>query len=245
MPIFIASIAVQVLCVVHAVRHGKTQPWVYVIVFLPMIGSIAYFFVEILPDLANTRRSRQVLSDMRTVLDPDREYRERKADVELTGTPAAKAALADECLRKGMVDDALALYRSALTGLFADDPTLLLGYARALMEKGEFAEVERTLAHLREKNPDFQSQEGHLLFARALEGQGKIAEATEEYDALSGYFTGFEAKVRYALFLQKQGEVADARALLQGVVEAYRRQPRHAQQLNRDWFLVAQRNLEG
>ncbi|MCE9523915.1 MAG: tetratricopeptide repeat protein [Alphaproteobacteria bacterium] len=243
--IFLATVGVQILCIVHAVRTGRTQPWLYVIMFLPLVGSVAYFLVEILPGIADTRRARNVLSNVQTVLDPDREYRDRLAQVELSGTPAAKAALADECSRKGMHDDAVALYRTALTGLFADDPNLLLGFARVLVEKPDFAECQRTLDHLRDKNPDFNSSDGHLLYARALEGQLKSEEAAAEYEALIGYYPGYEAKVRYAIFLQKLGQPAKAKEVLEGVVKSYKQQPRHAQALNRDWYDVARRNLEG
>lgn len=244
MPIaVVATIAIQVLCVVHAVRTGRTQPWIFIIVFLPLVGSIAYFLVEILPGMANTRRSRQVFSDVRTIIDPDREFRERKAEVELTGTSGAKAALAEECARKSMFEEAIALYRSALTGIYADDPNMLLGFARVLVEKGDFAECERVLDHLRAKNPDYQSQEGHLMYARALDGQNKTDAAIAEYENLIGYFAGFEAKVRYALMHQRLGNVAKAKELLEGVVKAFKAQPRHAQSLNRDWYDVARRNL--
>lgn len=244
MPYFIAVIGIQVLCVVHAVRTGRTQPWLMIIVFLPLIGSIAYFVVEMLPEVANTRRTRKVFTDVQTVLDPDRDYRERKAEVELSGTPAAKAAFADECAGRGMFDEAAAMYRSALTGLFADDPNLLLGLARVLTEKGDFADVQRTLDHLREKNPSFQSSSGHLLFARALEGQGKSDKAIREYEALAEYFPGYEAKVRHGLYMVKLGQVAKAREVFEGVVKAYKQLPRHAQDLNRDWYNVARRNLD-
>jgi hypothetical protein len=246
MPIVVvAVILIQGFCLYHASQTGRAQHWIYILLLLPGLGSAAYFFVEVLPELAGTRRGRKVIGDVATILDPDREYRERKAQVELTGTPAAKAALADECALKGMHDDALALYRSALVGQFADDPNLLLGLARVLIEKGDFADCEHTLDHLRAKNPDFSSQEGHLIYARALEGQGKNDAAIAEYEALIGYFAGFEAKVRYGLLHQKLGHIAKANELLDGVVKAFKQQPRHAQALNRDWYNVARRNLEG
>jgi hypothetical protein len=245
MPYLITIVGLQVLCVVHAVRTGRTQPWIFILVFLPLVGSIAYLLVEILPEMANTRRARRVLTDVKTVLDPDREYRERKAQAELAGTPAAKSELAEECMRRSMHEEAASLYRSALTGLHADDPQLLLGLSRALVEKGDFAECQQTLDHLREKNPAFDSAEGHLIYARALAGQDKTGEAIKEFDALAGYFPGYEAKVRYAIYLQKLAKPAKAKDLLEGVVAAYKRLPRHAQALNRDWYEVARRNLEG
>lgn len=245
MPILVlAVILVQGFCLYHASRTGRAQHWIYILLLLPGVGSAAYVLLEILPELAGTRRGRKVAMDVATVLDPDREFRARKAEVELAGTPAAKAALADECARKQMFDEAVALYRSALTGMYADDPNLLLGFARVLIEKGDFADCEQALNHLRVKNPDFSSQEGHLIYARALEGQGKTDAAIAEYEALIGYFAGFEAKVRYGLLHQKLGNVAKASELLEGVVKAYKQQPRHAQVLNRDWYNVARRNLE-
>jgi hypothetical protein len=246
MPILVlAVILIQVFFIVHASRTGREQPWILVLLLLPGVGSLAYFFVEILPELAGTRRARGVVGNIKTVLDPDREYRERKAQVELTGTPAAKAALADECARKSMFDDAVTLYRSALTGHYADDPNLLLGLAKVQIEKGDFAGCQATLDDLRAKNPNFSSQDGHLIYARALEGQAKNDEALKEYDAVAGYFAGFEAKVRYGLFLLKLGQVAKANELLQGVIATFKQLPRHAQDLNRDWYNVARRNLEG
>jgi hypothetical protein len=246
MPILVlAVILIQGFCLYHCSQSGKAQHWFYILLLLPGLGSAAYFFVEILPELAATRRGQRVVGDIATVLDPDREYRERKAQVELTGTPAAKAALADECARKSMFDDAVTLYRSALTGHFADDPNLLLGLAKVLIEKGDFADCQQTLDNLRATNPNFSSQDGHLIYARALDGQAKNDEALKEYDAVAGYFAGFEAKVRYGLFLLKQGQVAKANELLQGVVATFKQLPRHAQDLNRDWYNVARRNLEG
>jgi hypothetical protein len=246
MPVLVvAVILVQGFCLYHASQSGRAQHWIYVLLLLPGVGSVAYLALEILPEIAGTRRGRKVMVDVATVLDPDREFRDRKAEVELTGTPAAKAALADECARKTMFDEAVSLYRSALTGLYADDPNLLLGYARVLVEKSDFAEAERTLDHLRATNPTVTSQEGHLLYARALEGRNKNDAAIAEYEALIGYFAGFEAKVRYGLLHQRLGNVAKANDLLQGVVKAFNQQPRHAQALNRDWYNVARRNLEG
>lgn len=246
MPIVVlAVILFQGFCLYHASQSGKAQHWFYILLLLPGIGSAAYILLELLPEFAGTRRGRKVIVDVATVLDPDRVFRERKAEAELTGTPAAKASLAEECARKGMFDEAAQLYRSALTGHYADDPHLLLGFARVLIEKGDFAECGQVLDHLRAKNPDFTSQEGQLIYARALEGQGKSDAAIAEYENLIGYFVGFEAKVRYALLHQKLGNVAKANELLQGVVKSFKAQPHHAQALNRDWYNVASRNLEG
>ena len=82
-----------------------------------------------------------------------------------------------------------------------------------------------------------------MIYARALEGQNKIDEATREYEAVTGYFAGLEAKARYGLFLKRIGNAGRAHAVLDGVVKAYKAQPRHAQDLNYDWYDLARKNL--
>ena len=78
-------ILIQGFCLYHASQTGKAQHWMFILLLLPGIGSAAYFFVEILPEMASTRRGQRVVGDIATVLDPDREYRERRAQVELSG----------------------------------------------------------------------------------------------------------------------------------------------------------------
>lgn len=245
MPLLIlAEILFQGFCIYHCTKTGRTQPWLYIIMLVPGVGPAAYVIFEILPDMANTRRGRRVVTDVRTILDPDREYRERQAEVELAGTPSAKVALAEECARKGMNDEAIRLYRSALSGIHAEDPAMLLGLARLQVGNGDFAGSQQTLDFLREKNPSFDSSEGHLIYARALEGQNMVEEAVTEYEALVGYYPGYEAKSRYGLFQQKLGNVEKARSIFEAVVKSYKQLPRHAQQLNREWYEVARRNVE-
>ena len=53
-PIGLISLGLLVLCVVHSVRTGNVFPWIYVMVFLPGIGPLIYFFVVIVPELTRS-----------------------------------------------------------------------------------------------------------------------------------------------------------------------------------------------
>ena len=35
-------LALQAICVIHCLRKGKNSTWIVAIIFLPLIGSIAY-----------------------------------------------------------------------------------------------------------------------------------------------------------------------------------------------------------
>ncbi len=98
-----------------------------------------------------------------------------------------------------------------------DEPIYMLGRARAEFGLGRFTDTVATLDQLRQKWPDYQSAEGHLLYARALEGSDQLKEAADEYAAVSNYYPGAEARVRYALLLRKAGRDREAHNLLDGV----------------------------
>jgi len=54
-PLLLVSYAVQVLLVVHCFKTGRNTMWIWVLVFLPGVGALAYLAVEILPQLFGAR----------------------------------------------------------------------------------------------------------------------------------------------------------------------------------------------
>ena len=233
----------QALCVVHVVRRGRPYWWIYLIVFAPLLGTIVYMGVEILPDLHRSRPARQAASRVAKVLDPGRGVRDAWRRLELSPTVQNKTALAKSILTAGQPEDAVALYREALTGIHSTDPSLILGLARAQFSLGDAAETVATLNRLREANPEYNSPEGHLLYARSLEMGGHTAAALTEYAALTSYYPGQEARCRYALLLQMTGRVAEARNLFEEICKAIDYGPRYQYREQREWYSLARRRL--
>jgi hypothetical protein len=228
---------------IHAMRTGRPQYWLFILIFVPLLGSIAYVVFELLPELASSRRAQKVTSDIGDIVDPDREWRRRREAVELSGSVKAKRELAEECERKGMWQDAIALYREAAQGIYKNDVTLLSGLARAELSSGDGRAAQDTLEQVRDAHPKLQDQEAHLLYARALEAQGLITEAQEEYEALRHYYVGFEARTRYGLMLLRKGEPDKARGLFEDVVKASGARRLVVTDADRDWLKVAKANL--
>lgn len=243
MPLLGLEVLLQILCAVHIVRTGRPYYWLYVVILAPMIGMLAYFVVEVLPELMGTRTARSAVAGVGRALDPGRAVREAERNLAMTPTTEHKAALADAYLDVGRPDDAAALYRDTLSGVHATDPALMHGLARAEFARGHFAEVVRVLDALREANPNFQSAESHLLYARALDEQGKTEAALHEYQALAPYYPGQEARCRYAMLLEKSGDHREAQRLFREICQSIEMSPRHARRLQREWYDIARRAL--
>src|SRR2546429_651616 len=147
MSVLILSILVQVALIIHVVKTGRNQIWIWVLALLSLPGALAYIAVEILPELLRSRAAQRT----------------------------ARATL-DELIRH---------------------------------------------------NPDFRSPAGHLLYARALEAEGNVPKALEEYAVLAPSYAGAEASVRYAQLLQAQGRRAEAQKVARELLEQARIAPGH------------------
>lgn len=238
----IALTLVGVLFAVHAMQTGRPQWWLWVILFVPLVGSLAYVLIELIPEAANSRRARKVQSTVGDIIAPDREWHKRRDEVALTGSIDARRTFAEECERKGMWKEAADVYASCSEGLFKDDPVIRIGLARAQLGGGDAAAALATLDALQAAHPDINSAEGHLLYARALEGLGNLPQALAEYERVSAYFIGLEARTRFALLLVRTGNPGRAHDLFEDVVRAGKRSAVLSEG-DRTWLKVARSNL--
>ncbi len=163
------------------------------------------------------------------MLDPGADLRRYENEARVGGNVASLQRYAEELTRQGRYDEAIAQYRKALTGLYEHDPNIMLGIAQAQFGKGDPSAARQTLDDLIRLNPDFRSPQGHLLYARALEGEGNVAKALDEYKVLATSYPGAEAGARYAQLLKSQGKPDDARKVAQEMLEASRIAPAHYQ----------------
>jgi hypothetical protein len=243
MSLLILSIIVQVALIIHVVKTGRNQIWIWVLALLSLPGAIAYIAVEVLPELFRSHAAQRTARGLRKAMDPGRELRRYESEARVATNVASRQRYAEELVRHQRYDEAIAQYREALTGLYEHDPNLMLGLAQAQFGKGEASAARTTLDELIRHNPDFRSPAGHLLYARALEAEGNVAKALEEYAVLAPSYPGAEASVRYAQLLQAQGRRAEAQKVARELLEQARIAPGHYRRAQRPWLDAAQRLL--
>lgn len=239
----IVSVIVQIVLIVHCIRTGRNFLWVWVLLALPGVGSIAYLLVEVLPGLVGSRGARRAARGVSRALNPEQDLRRFEAEARHTGDVASRQRYADELLRHGRASEAVDVYTQTLKGLYEHDPNLMLGLARAQFANGAFTNARATLDGLIAHNPEFKSPDGHLLYARALQGEGNRDKALEEYAAVAGYYAGAEAKLRYAQMLNSLGRKEDSRRVLNELLEHARIAPRHYRKMQQQWLADAEREL--
>jgi len=243
LPIFILTGVLDIVCVVHAIKTGRYYPWIMVILGIPVIGSVIYIIMELIPDMMTTRQGNAMKRGFQNVTNPNKDFKARMREVEMVGSADAKRGLAEEYARRGMYPDAIELYQSALSGMHKDDPVLLFGLARVQFATGDGAAAQATLDALQAANPNWASNDAHLLYARALEAQGRYGEALDEYKSLVRTFSGEEARCRYAQLLRLTGKTEESRAVFQEILKMLNGAPRHYRREQKEWGDIARQHL--
>lgn len=238
---FLLTIVLQVLAVVHVIKTGRNMIWIWVIVLLSIAGVAAYLAVEVVPEMFRSRTAKSAVRNMKRTLDPQGDLRRLEVEARTTGGVASRQRYAEELVRQGRHDEAIANYREILTGLYEHDPNIMLGLAEAQFAKGDATAARETLDELIRANPDFKSPQGHLLYARALEQEGNIDKAIEEYRVVSHTYPGAEAAVRFAQLLVAQGRQADAEKVVEELLDEARIAPAHYRRVQKEWLAEARR----
>ena len=241
MPIGILTAALTIFAVVHLFRTGRNMVWLMVILFLPVVGPLAYLIVEVLPSFGQNPAARKALSRARKAIDPNRGVREGSLNYERSQNADTASRLAEELTKAGRHDEAIRVCMEARTGLFEDDPKILLALSKAQFAASRYTDAIATLDYLREKNPGFRSADGHLVYARALEESDATTRALEEYAALVNYYPGAEARVRQAMLYKKIGDKARAAELFAALLKDARLAPKHFRRSEREWIELAER----
>jgi len=239
MPLIILSLIVQIAFVVHVLKTGRNERWIYIVMFLPVAGSAAYFIVELLPDLLAGPGGRKARKTAGNILNPNKDLNAASRDLQVADTVQNNQRLAEELMEQGRFDQADGLLQKCLTGLNQHNPKIMAALAKCQFEQGQHGAARDTLDTLIKENPDYKDQDSHLLYARSLQQQGDIAAATAEYDTLVGYYTGPEPAYHYAMMLKANGDEQQARLLLQNIVDKARLSPKHYTSLHKKWINLA------
>jgi hypothetical protein len=234
---------IQLALIIHVLKTGRSRYWIMMLLFMPLIGGLAYLVIEIIPEFSGSISGQRAVRNVKQTLNPGANLRQHKAAWDQSPNVDNGRRYAEVLLDSGDTAQAEEIINQALKGLFANEPTLLLLKARVQFENEQMDGVVKTLESLQDHNPVFRSAEGHLLYARALEAEGQIDKAIREYSAVSGYFPGVEARYRLALCLEVAGKKPASQTEFESILNDAKLAPPHFRKSQKTWLDAVKREL--
>ncbi|MGC4038061.1 MAG: hypothetical protein QM764_19020 [Chitinophagaceae bacterium] len=210
---YLITIGLQLICVIHCVRKGKQNNWIWIIVFLPIVGCLAYIFTEMFSsgDINN------VQSGVGNFLNPGGRIRKLENNLRFADTFTNRTMLADAYLASGNTDKAIELYESSLEGNFTENEYVLSQLIIAYFQKRRYEEII-PIAQKIYKLPQFARSKAHICYAAALGYTGHTEQAEKEFKSLKSKFSNYEARFQYGCFLLNNNRAAEAKQLFNEMI---------------------------
>lgn len=244
MPLVILSVIVQIAFIIHIMKTGRNTTWIWVVMMLPGAGAAAYFFMEILPELRQSRTGLKAQKGLGKIINPNKDFKDATNKYTVVDTVENSSKLAAEYLNKGEFSEAKALYEKCLTGIHEDDPHLMYGLAQAEYGLENYAQTKHVLDDLIKANPTYKNVDAHLLFAKCLVKLDETDAALKEFSALDEYYPGPEATYRYAMLLQTIGKQDQTEQLLEKILQNAKLSDKHYRARYKLWINKAKQELK-
>lgn len=241
-----ALIVIEAILIVHAHKRGRDN-WIWLILFFPVVGCMAYVISFMLPGIRTDSASAQVAGEkVVRMVAPSRKLKKLKEQLEFSDTLANRQLLAKEYMHIGGYEDAADLYESCLEGAYEDDPYIMLDVARARYLSHSYQKAKERLLVIKKDHANFSRiKEASLLLAMTLEALDETAAALVEYKSVAGLLPGEEGRCRYALLLKKTGRTEEAKKVFNEVIFRTRTSPGYYRRSQRKWVNLAKQNLYG
>jgi hypothetical protein len=226
-PIFL----LQAFCLYHAYKSRADQKWFYLIIFIPLIGSILYLY----DTFYNKRNLTAVTEGVKTAIFTNYTIEVLEKELDFSDNVTNRANLANEYMKYERYADAAVLYERCLEGFMADDAVMKMRllHARYLNKEYEACiAIGRTL----ESEKTFRKAEERVSYAWALHHNKNTAQAGEQFADMDRAFTNHTQRKEYARFLMETGQSSKATQLLDELVTEFEQMREIERRLNREVY---------
>jgi hypothetical protein len=204
----------QAFCLYHAYRNNTHQKWLWLIIFIPLIGCLIYLY----DNFASRRNLEDVQEGVKTMVNSNYQINKLEKEIKYAPTVTNKVKLADAYVQHQRYVEAIPLYQSCLQGLYADDPHLIKKLLRVLyLNKDYAAAIEHGQKLLREKS--FLQDEARVAYAWSWFHVGNLEEAESNFRAMDLQFSNFPHRVEFCKFLIENKRENEAKEKLEELMD--------------------------
>lgn len=224
---------VQLALIVHVLRTGRPYWWIWILFAAPVIGGVAYFLVELAPDL---RGARGFIARLKP-----RKWRisDGRRQLEEADTVKNRLALAGELSDAGMASEAHEVAVECLRGVFKDDARTLVEVARFKIGISAYGDALALLNRVDTTGDRLLSIDLGLLKGDCLTGLGRYAEAGAAYEGVMDRCVGEAARAGMAVVYERTGRAGQAAAAWNAIRAKYRSAGPAWRRSERRWYRIA------
>lgn len=208
-------IVIQVICIVHAFKKGLTN-WIYLLIFLPAVGCLVYFIVEIFPLLKNGQLgfiTDKLFTSTESISQLEKQLR-------ISDTFSNRCNLAKGYASKNNYEKAIEIYESALTNIYQNDVEVLLQLGRLNFLQKNYDKAIHYLERAKTNNNNkFIRPDDELWLGISYLEINQLEHATIILKNHIQFNRTIDAMYYYAELLIKENKNDEAKKMLEDIID--------------------------
>jgi len=194
-------IALQAFCVYHCYTNRSNYYWIFAIIFLPILGSVLYLFMNVF----RKRDIEKVQEQLVVAINPTKRIKDLEKRFGFSATFENQVTLADAYLEEKMYALAITNYNDALKDVFANDFYVLSKLQEAHYHLKDFNSALKIAERILE-DQKFKKSKSAFLYAITLEKVGKLEEAEKWLTSFNAPYNYYKERLELARFYKRIGK---------------------------------------
>jgi len=210
---FYLILALQAYCIYHCYTNRNEYYWILAIIFLPVIGSIIYWFINVI----QKRDIDSLQKGVTSILNPTKKITDLEKKFKFAETFENQVALADAYLETENYEMAIANYDASLKDVFKDDFYVISKLQESHYFSTDF-EKAMVYANRIKEHAKFEKSRAAFLYALTLEKLGNIEKAESLLKTFDAPYARYQERIELAKFFIRNAKIDEARELLNEII---------------------------
>lgn len=202
--------ALQVYCIYHLIKNRNQYYWIFLILFIPVIGSAIY----ILTQIYNKRNTEKIQEGLTAVLTPSKKVKDLEKKLEFSDTYQNRINLAEAYFEMKNFEKAITHYEIALKDKDQNNFFVIKKLIASYYHTHNFDRAVFYGDQIKDEL-DFRTKNVQFLYGLALNELGRDVEAEAQLRQIDERYSNYNERLALAKFLQNKGKTEDAQEILE------------------------------
>jgi len=205
-------IALQVFCLYHIYKNRKPYYWYFLIFFIPVIGPLIYFIINIY----NRRDAEKIQHEITSIINPTKKIKDLEKKLQFSDTYTNRIELADAYVDNKDIPNAITNYKKTLEDIDQNDLYARQQLILCYFQLEDYIGVVEHAEKIKDKS-DFKGSKQQFCYGLALKTLGKLEKAEEQLKEIDRPYSNYEERLELAKFYLENGRNSEGVELLEEI----------------------------
>ena len=209
---FYFIIALQGFCLYHYYKNRGPYYWVFVILFLSVLGCIIYLIMQVY----NKRDAEKITNEITHIINPTKKIKDLEKQLQFSESYQNRVNLADAYLEIKDYLNAIPHYLDALEDVSQNDLYVIKQLIEVYFNMDDSEQVIVYAEKIKDQS-EFKKSRSQFLYGLALERLGKFDEAETNLRAIDIRYSFYDERLIFAKFLISRKKEDEAKEIVEEI----------------------------